>query len=288
MSKLNVLVLGTSGMLGHAVFRSFSEDAGYSTWGSVRNSACVRFFPAELKERIVSGFDVLCSDSLVRLLSEVRPNIVINCVGLIKQLEAAKDPTVALPINSLFPIRLARLCRLIDARLIHVSTDCVFSGRDGGYTELSKPDADDLYGRSKLLGEISDLDNVITLRTSIIGHELDSSHALIDWFLSQEGSVRGYAKATFSGLPTVELARVMRDYVAPAPELSGLYHVSADPIDKFTLLNLVAKVYGKEIEIKRDDTVRIDRSLNSTRFKVATGYAAPAWPELIARMHKGR
>lgn len=222
------------------------------------------------------------------VLARVQPDVLINCVGLIKQLADAKDPLTALPINAMLPHRLARLCELAGTRLIHMSTDCVFSGRQGAYRESDMSDAEDLYGKSKYIGELHDLPHAITLRTSIIGHELGSSHALVDWFLSQQGSVKGFTKAIFSGLPTVELARVMKDFVIPHPQLNGLYHVAAEPIAKLDLLQLVAAEYGKQVDICPDDELVIDRSLDGSRFRDATGYVAPAWPELIRRMHTTR
>jgi dTDP-4-dehydrorhamnose reductase len=167
--------------------------------------------------------------------------------------------------------------------LVHVSTDCVFSGAKGHYLETDFPDAYDLYGRSKLLGEV-DYPHAITLRTSIIGHELSGNRSLIGWFLAQQGSVKGFARAVFSGLPTVELARVVRDCVLPRPALRGLYHVAAQPINKCDLLKLVAATYGKTIKIVPSEDLVIDRSLNADRFRVATGYVAPPWPDLIQRM----
>jgi len=233
----------------------------------------------------LTGVEVLDQDALVAVLARVQPDVVINCIGLIKQLADAKDPLTALPINAMLPHRLARLCKLGGARLIHVSTDCVFSGRRGMYRESDLSDAEDLYGKSKYIGELHDLPHAITLRTSIIGHELGSNHALVDWFLSQQECVKGFTKAIFSGLPTVELARVMKDFVVPHRELNGLYHVAAEPIDKFSLLGLVAAQYGRQIAIYPDDALVIDRSLDGSRFGKATGYLAPAWPELIRRMH---
>jgi dTDP-4-dehydrorhamnose reductase len=177
-------------------------------------------------------------------------------------------------------------CANIDARLIHISTDCVFNGRKGLYKETDLSDAEDLYGKSKFIGELHDLPHAVTLRTSIIGHELNSNDSLVDWFLSQTGTVKGYKKAIFSGLPTVELARVIKDFVMPRTDLQGSYHVSADPIDKYTLLNLIANIYGKEIEIIADEKVHIDRSLNSDKFRQATGYQPPSWPILIEKMYR--
>lgn len=284
---MKVLVLGVTGMLGNAVFDVFSNDPAHEVWGTLRNGSALHFFPERSRSRLFTGLNALDQDALTSVLLKVRPDLVINCVGLIKQLADAGDPLVALPINSMLPHRLAHLCALGGARLIHVSTDCVFSGRKGGYLESDVSDAEDLYGRSKYIGELHDQPHAITLRTSIIGHELNSSHALVHWFLSQKGSVKGFSKAIFSGMPTVELALVMKNHVLPHPELNGLYHVAAEPISKLELLRLVAAEYGKGIKICPDDELKIDRSLNGERFRQVTGYVAPAWPELIRRMHAG-
>lgn len=251
----------------------------------MRSAAALRHFPERNRNRLMTGVDVLDHDALVSVLTKVRPDVVINCIGLIKQLSNANDPLLALPINSMLPHRLANLCSLGQSRLVHFSTDCVFSGRDGGYSELDTSDAEDLYGKSKYIGEIQSQPHAITLRTSIIGHELNSSYALVDWFLAQQDSVKGFAKAIFSGLPTVELARVVKNYVLPRPQLSGVYHVAAQPISKLDLLRLVAEIYQKEIEILPDESLMIDRSLDASRFSEATGYRAPPWSELINKMH---
>ncbi len=285
---MNVLILGVTGMLGGTVFRQLSADQRYQVWGTLRNVGGKRHFPEPLHAQLISNVDVLDQDALVNVLELIRPDVVINCVGLIKQLADAKDPLLALPINAMLPHRLARLCGLAGARLIHVSTDCVFSGRKGGYAEADLSDAEDLYGKSKFIGELHEVPHAITLRTSIIGHELGTRCSLIDWFLSQSGPVKGYAKAIFSGLPTAELARVMKDYVIPTPNLHGLYHVSVEPIDKLSLLKLVAEVYGHKIQIIPDEQVCINRSLDSSLFRKAVGYAPPTWPELVKMMHDQR
>ncbi len=285
---MRVLILGITGMLGSTVFREFSLDSRFETWGSLRAKSSKSYFAPQLHGRIISDVDVQETDSLTRVLNQVRPQVVINCVGLIKQLAESNDPLVSLPVNSMMPHRLASLCELVGARLVHISTDCVFDGKKGNYLESDPSDATDLYGKSKYIGELHDKKNAITLRTSIIGHEFNSNKSLVDWFLSQEGETKGYTKAIFSGLPTIELARVIRDYVLPHPEIYGLYHVSAAPIDKFHLLSLVAEVYGKKISIHKDEKVQIDRSLDSSRFQKATGYKPPAWPELIKKMYDFR
>jgi dTDP-4-dehydrorhamnose reductase len=284
---MNVLVIGASGMLGNAVLRFFHSSPGFEARGTVREMRSASLFPNELRPCLLSGVDAGSIDSLIGALEEVRPQLVINCVGLVKQLTSANDPLEAVPINSLFPHRLARLCGVAGARFVHMSTDCVFSGRKGMYSEEDFPDAEDLYGRSKLLGEV-DYPNAITLRTSIIGHELQGGRSLIGWFLSQEGTVRGFRKAIFSGLPTVEVARVIRDHIVPHPELRGVYHLSAEPINKFDLLQLVANAYGKSVEIQADDGLVINRSLDSTRLRAATGFSPKPWPELIRTMKEFR
>lgn len=281
-----ILVLGATGMLGNAVLRVFAGSPGFDAWGSARSAAPEGAAPV-LRERVVTGIDVEDDAALARLFGELRPAAVVNCVGLVKQLAAANDPLAAITINALLPHRLARLCEGHSARLVHISTDCVFSGERGNYAESDPADAQDLYGRSKLLGEV-DYPAAITLRTSIIGHELSSAHGLVGWFLAQSGKVRGFTRAIFSGLPTVELARIIRDHVLPRPGLRGLYHVSAAPIAKYELLRLVAARYGKEIEIVPDDRLVIDRSLDSSRFRAATGFQPAAWPELVAAMHDFR
>lgn len=281
---MKVLVLGASGMIGSAIFRVLSEKNDWEVFGSVRSGEVKRFFTHEIAERLVTGIDVGNHDTLVRLFTQSRPDVVINCVGLTKHLPGAEEHLVAIPINTLMPHRLAGLCDLIGARLIHISTDCVFSGQKGNYTEDDPADAVDIYGKSKFLGEV-DYPHAITLRTSTIGHELQSAHGLLEWFLSQKVQCKGFARAIFSGLPSIVFAQLIRDVVIPAPDLHGLYHVAGRPIAKYDLLKLIAEAYGKQIEIVPDNVFTIDRSLNADRFHAATGYVAPDWPELIKSMH---
>lgn len=281
---MNILVLGASGMLGNAMIRVMSEKTDWQVYGTVRSESSKRFFSAEIAERLLTGVDVEQHHSLMQAFMRARPDVVINCVGLIKQLGDAEDPLQAIPINSLLPHRLSRLCELTGARLVHMSTDCVFAGDKGGYRESDLSDAKDLYGRSKFMGEVS-YPHAVTLRTSIIGHELQSAHGLVGWFLSQQRRCKGFTRAIFSGLPTVVLAQIIRDVVIPRGDLSGVYHVAAQPISKYDLLKLIADVYGKSIEIVPDDGLVIDRSLNADRFRDATGYVAPDWRSLIKSMN---
>jgi dTDP-4-dehydrorhamnose reductase len=280
-----VLVLGASGMLGSAVFRFFARSPGFVVQGSLRSAGALRLLSRELRGQITLTGDLQDFDTLTSLLIEVRPNVIVNCVGLVKQLADADDPLKAIPINSVLPHRLAKLAELANARLIHVSTDCVFSGKKGMYREGDPSDSEDLYGRSKYLGEV-DYPNSVTLRTSIVGHELDGMHGLVNWFLAQEGEVNGFTRAIFSGLPTVEVARVIRDFIIPNPDLRGVYHLSSAPISKFDLLRMIAEKYGKIIEINADDRLVVDRSLDSSFFQTLTGYTPPPWSELVAAMRE--
>ncbi|ADE29854.1 dTDP-4-dehydrorhamnose reductase family protein [Rickettsia prowazekii] len=284
---MKILILGVTGMLGNSMFRFLTQDSKFNVCATARSNAASLYFSKDLTNKLITNVDVENHDSLVEVLNKTNPDVVINCIGLVKQLADVNDPLKALPINSLLPHRLANLCGLIGSRLIHISTDCVFSGKRGNYKESDFPDCNDLYGRSKFLGEV-DYPHAITLRTSIIGHELASNRSLINWFLSTEGYVKGFTKAIYSGFPTVEFARIIRDFVLPNTELHGLYHVASHPINKFDLLKLVAEIYNKEIEIIPSDELIVERSLDSTRFNSITGYKPPEWRELVKRMYEFR
>ncbi len=284
---MNILVFGASGMIGSAMFRVLSAKNDWQVWGTLRSAEAKSFFSTGQQGKLVDAVDVEKHDALVRMFARVKPDVVVNCIGLTKHHKEAEDPLLALPLNASLPHRMADLCNVAGARLIHVSTDCVFAGSKGNYAEADAPDAVDVYGKAKHLGEV-DYPHAITLRTSTIGHELQSAYGLLEWFLAQQGSCKGFNRAIFSGLPNTEFARVVRDVVIPRADLHGLYHVGADPIGKYELLKLIARQYGKQIDIVRDDEFSIDRSLNSQRFKQATGYKAAGWPELIQAMHASR
>jgi dTDP-4-dehydrorhamnose reductase len=284
---MKILVFGASGMIGSAMFRILSTKTDWQVWGTLRSADFKRFFPEDQRDKLAAGVDVEKNDALVRLFARVEPDVVVNCIGLTKHHKEADDPLLALPLNALLPHRMADLCALVGARLIHISTDCVFAGTKGNYVEGDAADARDVYGKSKHLGEV-DYPHTITLRTSTIGHELQSSYGLLEWFLLQQGSCKGFNRAIFSGLTNTVFAQVVRDVVIPQPDLHGLYHVGAEPIGKYELLKLIAKVYGKQINIGRDDEFSIDRSLNSARFGLATGYKPVGWPELIQSMHASK
>jgi dTDP-4-dehydrorhamnose reductase len=276
---VRVLVLGVAGMLGHKVAQVFSER--HDVWGTVREAAVPCRLPEPIRcDRVLGGVDAAVFDSVVAACAAVRPDVVVNCIGIVKQVAEAKDPILSIKVNALFPHRLAALCRSGGARLLHVSTDCVFAGDRGAYTEASPADAGDLYGRTKLLGEVGAPH--VTMRTSIIGRELTTSQGLVEWFLGQGGrTVRGYTKAVFSGLTTRALAEVMRAVVEDHPDVAGLYHVAAAPISKYDLLQRLRAAFGARVEIEPNEEVRIDRSLDAARFWLQTGIAVPSWDDML-------
>lgn len=301
---MRVLILGGAGMLGHKLWQVYRDR--FDTWVTVRSDyrdyAHYNLFDPQ---RTLGGVNVFEFDTIVRALAQVRPQVVINCIGIIKQLPAAQDPIISLTVNALFPHRLANLCQATGIRLIHFSTDCVFSGRKGRYTEADVSDAEDLYGRTKFLGEVggsdvgvnlgqaltsrvSDVANepgCLTLRTSIIGRELHTTNGLVEWFLSQRsGSVRGYTEAIFSGFTSLALAQIVADVLEQQPLLRGVYHVSAEPINKYNLLCRLRDTFDLPLEIVPNSQVQIDRSLDSRRFQNATGFILPSWGEMIQQL----
>lgn len=283
--NMRVLVLGGTGMLGHKLWQSFARQ--FCTYVTFRGSPDM-YGGYELFDpsRTIPNVSATEFDSVARAVKIVQPSVVVNCIGVVKQDPTAKDPLTAISVNALFPHRLAHLAGEVGARLIHFSTDCVFSGRKGNYSEDDTPDAEDLYGRTKLLGEVTGA-NCLTIRTSMIGRELAGAHGLLEWFLSQTGSrVCGFRRAVFSGFTTAALAALIADIIAEHRDIEGLYHVAAEPITKFDLLSLIKEVYGLQIEIDPDETFACDRSLDGARFREATAFVPPAWPEMIAAMRR--
>ena len=280
---MRVLILGGSGMLGHKLWQTLSGR--FDTRATFRQppgfyARAGLFDPS----RAIGGVSAHDFDGVVRALASARPEVVVNCVGIVKQDAAAKDPYQSIAVNALFPHRLAQACAAAGARLIHLSTDCVFTGRRGNYEESDASDAEDIYGRTKWLGEV-DYEHCLTLRTSMIGRELQGAHGLVEWFLSQRGkSVRGFKRAVFSGFTTGALASLIGDIIADHKTLSGVRHVAAEPVNKFDLLTLVRDAFGLEIEIEPDETFVCDRSLDGSRFRRETGFAPAPWPEMIERM----
>lgn len=276
---MRILILGGDGMLGHQLLRHMTKK--HEVKVTVRQDLAA-YEPYGLfhSANTCAGIDVRSIDRLIEVIAGFRPQSVINAVGVIKQRASAKDSITSIEINALFPHRLAVLCKASGARLIHLSTDCIFSGRKGLYQESDTPDADDLYGRSKLLGEVGD-NHCLTLRTSMIGRELLRKKSLLEWFLAQKGTVKGFKQAVFSGFTTIELSRIIDMLICDYPEASGVYHASADPISKFDLLEMVNAHLNHPVSILPDEGLVCDRSLDSTTFRNDFRYQPPSWKAMI-------
>jgi dTDP-4-dehydrorhamnose reductase len=280
---MRILIFGVNGMLGHKLYQGLVPE--HSVTGTIRGrwNELQEFgiFPSE---NVIEDVSISDLDSLRRSFETSQPDVVINAIGLIKQAPSSKSVVQALSVNSIFPHQLSAMAAEFSSRLILISTDCVFAGTKGSYTEDDPPDANDLYGLSKRLGEVLE-PHVLELRTSVVGRELANSHSIVEWFLGKRGSsVKGFRKAIYTGLTTIELTRIISRVIADLPELSGLWHVSSDPISKFDLLNLLNRNFGASIDIIPDDEVVIDRSLDSTRFRNRTGLTPPSWESMIAEM----
>lgn len=280
-----VLILGAGGMLGHKLCERMSK-AGWETVATARQPAqAYASYPDVFgKTRLIGGVDVMDFAGLRKVIESEGPQAVVNCVGHIKQLASANDRYLAVGLNSYLPHTLARVCNELGARLVHFSTDCVFSGRAGNYHEDAPSDANDVYGKAKYLGEFGEGEGAaVTLRSSIIGRELHDAHGLCEWFLNQRGkTIKGYAGAIYTGFTTNEMARIV-DLVLKQPEpLQGTYQVASQPISKFDLLNLIRETAGLDIKIERDNIFQCDRSLVMNRFGQKTGYVAPSWSQMVS------
>jgi dTDP-4-dehydrorhamnose reductase len=278
-----ILVLGGEGMLGHKIYKIFSKE--YDTYATFLDFSEILKQTGIFNElKVFSKINVFQFGTLKKTMDEVQPDFIINCIGMIKQREGAKIPKISIYLNSFFPHLLAEYCKKTGSKLIHVSTDCVFSGKKGGYREDDFSDAEDLYGRTKYLGEVN-YGNALTYRTSLIGQELFSTVSLVEWFLSQEHkSVSGYVNSIFTGLTTIAFGRELKRMVNEFPELKGLYHLSSEKINKFELLNLIKNIFKLEIDILPDYDFFCDRSLDSTKYRGLTKFVPSSWEEMIREM----
>ena len=280
---MRALVLGAAGMLGHRVWRELNDHM--ETYAAVRRAA-TDYAPLGLFDgrSVIDNVDATREEDLDRAFRVARPEVVVNAVGLVKQRQDATDPVLTVAVNALLPHRIAARTSATGARLIHLSTDCVFSGQRGFYSETDTPDATDLYGRSKLLGEVSG-DAGLTLRTSMVGREIGSARGLVEWFLSRRGeTIRGFTQARFSGLSTPELARVIADLASEDRGFRGVWHVAGEQISKFDLLSIVNRAFGTGTTIEPDDAFVCDRTLDASRFMNAMGYRPPTWEAMVAEL----
>ncbi|NVJ92571.1 MAG: SDR family oxidoreductase [Methylocystaceae bacterium] len=280
---MKILILGASGMLGHKLLEVLNKNFEViGTFRKFHNE--IQNYPPFKESQLVFNVDAMDFSSVKNVISQHKPNVIVNCIGIIKQIKEAKNAITSIAINSLFPHQLEEICQSENIRLIHFSTDCVFSGIQGNYTEQSIPDPEDLYGRSKLLGELTG-ENSLTIRTSIIGRELREYRSLVEWLLNnQDGRVFGYSYAIFSGFPTIILANIISNVIKNHKDLSGLWHVSSDPISKYDLLVLLNEAFETNIEISENTSFHCKRNLNSQLFRDRINYTPPPWSEMVAEM----
>lgn len=277
---MKLLILGATGMLGHRMCRVLSNR--FEVWATLRQDAAD--YPQILNaQRAISGVHAEDLSSVEKAIETAKPDAVVNCIGIIKQKDEAKQAIISMQINTLFPHQLAALCIRHDARLIQISTDCVFSGLRGNYTESDIPDPMDIYSRTKLLGEVNQ-PNCLTIRTSVVGWQLNTYASLLEWFAVQRNRrIKGFTKAIYSGFSTTVLSNLLGDIIENRPALNGLYHIASEPISKFDLLTQLRDALGwNDIIIDTDEKFFCDRSLNGTRFTSETGWKSPSWAEMIA------
>ena len=279
---MRILILGGDGMLGHQLFQALGSR--HEVRVTLRKtlahySALNLFHDASAYDEV----DVRNLERVCQVMMDFRPDAVVNATGIVKQRNEASQRIPSIEINALVPHKLSALCQEVGARLVNMSTDCVFSGRRGNYSEHDTPDAEDIYGRSKLLGEVTEAPG-ITLRTSIIGRELSRKTGLLEWFLAQQAPIKGFRHAIFSGFTTLEMSRIIERILLHLPPLYGLYHVSSAPINKHDLLRLIRDKLELQIEIVADDTFKCDRSLDSTLFRQSFNYTPPTWDAMIAEL----
>lgn len=281
-----VLILGGAGMLGHKLFQRLRERFPGTICTTRKDVRRAPFDRVEVLQGddVISGVDVMDFEQLHEIIADHRPDYIVNCVGIIKQRDDAKSAIPSITVNSLLPHKLAAMAQDWGGRIIHFSTDCVFSGKRGGYTEEDDSDAEDLYGKSKFLGEVV-TENALTLRTSIIGRELVEHKSLLDWFFSQNHkTVKGFKRVIYAGVTTNQLAEVVTDVIREHPTLFGLYQVVSDPISKYDLLCLLRDAYRLDIAIVADETVVSDRSMKGDKLRAATGYVSPPWQVLVKNL----
>ena len=277
---MKILILGGNGMLGHELM--FELDKYHDVRVTVRGE--LRQEDSLFQNQFTyTGINLSNCESLFPVIGDFRPDVIVNAAGVVKQRKDGQNVMPNLEINALLPHRLADICHAIGARLIHISTDCVFSGERGNYSEDDLACPIDTYGHAKLLGEVTGV-GVITLRTSIVGLELNRKGGLVEWFLSQNDVIEGYQHAIFSGLTTMELARIIRSLLEKYPSASGLYHLGGDAISKFEFLVNLRERIDKKITILENKTFHCNRSLNSNRFYNLFDYSPPSWSDMLAEL----
>ena len=284
---MKILILGSNGLVGNTITKYFLQKEDFDVFASIRDCSKLKLFKKEYHKNFLVIKNILDFDETKNILKKIKPDILINCLGITNKENLLKPDQIenCISINSLFPHKLQRICSVIGTRLIHFSSDCIFSGRKGFYSENDLPDPPDTYGKSKLLGELN-YENTLTIRKSVIGHELASKKGLLEWFLGQKDFVYGYKNVMYSGITVLELARVIDEYIIPRNDLEGILNLAGESISKFDLLKTIAAIYKNSTEIIPNETIQINRTLNGSQFNNLTGYKTKSWSSLIKSMYE--
>jgi dTDP-4-dehydrorhamnose reductase len=278
---MKIVILGGTGMIGHKLWHNLSKrfDDVYTIIHRAKKE--FESYGIYNGDKVIDSIDVRDFKLLDGILLGLRPHVIINCIGITKRNPDSNNAISCLILNALLSHMLAEWGKVHGARVIVFGTDCVFNGKEGNYVEESLPSAEDLYGRTKYLGEIRER-NCLTLRTSFIGRELTSFTELLEWFLAQDGkTIKGFRKALYTGVSTIYLSRVVGDLIEYHQNLSGLYHLSGEIISKYDLLCLARDAFKVNIEIIPDDSFICSRTLIGERFKKAIGVTVPSWREMM-------
>jgi dTDP-4-dehydrorhamnose reductase len=281
MKNPRIIILGANGLIGSTLYYYLRKMNNLEVFGTIRK------LNVSDNPSLIGKVDFLNTKDSFDVISDIAPSVVINCVGITKHSINYNNIGEVSFINSILPHLLSDFSNIQKFKLIHISSDCVFDGQRGNYSELDLPNSQDLYGKSKFLGELDGCNGSITIRTSTIGHENYTKYGLLEWFLSQDSSCEGFSKAFFSGLTTLELASILYKHFIFDDSIFGLYNLAGPKINKFDLLKIIAKVYEKDIEIKKNEVFFIDRSLNASKFNDKFGYYVKSWDLMIKEMKEG-
>lgn len=284
----HIAVIGAAGLLGHVVVETLLGGVDEVTGTLRRPRADVEWWPPFCEEndrlRLIDGVDATDWPQLARVLDEIQPDTIVNCAGVTPRRREASDPAEVIGVNSLLPHQLARWGAAAGSRLITISTDCVFGHEPGGFTEDDTPTATDLYGLSKALGEVDNGDT-ITIRTSFIGRELVSNTELLEWFLSNAGrTVEGYGDVWYSGVPVATVAAAVLRLATTHRELTGLYHLAAEPISKLDLLRVANEAFDSGVTILPDTTTTSHRTLDGTRLREVLPVEPVDWSRALSEL----
>ncbi len=282
---MKILVFGASGMIGHQMWYKLNKEFPGHVYGTVRQSLNhYEQFKIFDSKYLIPNLDATDFAKVLQVLDQVKPDVVLNCIGITLRKPEAKNLELCTEVNSLFPQRLDKWAAQHQKRLIHFSTDCVFAGSDGMYSETSIPDAQDIYGKTKFLGEVSG-SHSLTLRCPIIGREIEGKTELVEWFLKQKNNkIKGYANAIYSGITSAEMARQIILIIRKFSNLTGLYQISAAPISKYELLQLLNQISGLGVTIDKDEGYSTNKSLDSKKYRQVTGYVPPLWSAMLTEM----